>query len=326
MQVRSVGDALRCILLNTPRSPNLAATRDSFNLRRLPVPVALLAETLPPRKERYTLVWWDGLCLRALGSVGIRAGRRAWQVERLHLPGKDGTPGAKARGLEHEGAGTSPWEGEKDLIELLEGLTLYAGSRGAERVFLRVPYGSSVAHAARLTGFFPYFRETLLQGDPSRRGQRWTDDLKLRPRLPHEEFSLFQLYSASTPSPVRSGLGMTLEQWKDSREVKGGRGRDEVYERDGKIVAWLGSELVGQPAQMEVMVHPDQGEVLPALLDHALARKGVQNWLVPEYQELLRNLLIHRGFREVAHYSTLIKTTAAMVKSPSMTPVEARVW
>ena len=89
---------------------------------------------------------------------------------------------------------------------------------------------------------------------------------------------------------------------------------------------WLGSDFRGRPAQMELMVHPDEEEILPVLLDHALVRKDVQLWLIPEYQEFLRELLIQRGFREVAQYSMLIKTMAARVKRPSLTPVEARVW
>lgn len=77
---------------------------------------------------------------------------------------------------------------------------------------------------------------------------------------------------------------------------------------------------------MELMVHPDEGEMLPILLDHALARKGAQTWLVPEYQGLLIKLLIHRGFQEAAHYSVFIKTTAAKVGSPALASVEARLW
>ena len=129
---------------------------------------------------------------------------------------------------------------------------------------------------------------------------------------------------------------MTFDQWRDSRERRGGDLREEVYEREGKVRAWLGSDVLGlisggpslrrRPAQMELIVHPDDQEVLPALLDHALATKGVQSWLVPEYQEFQRKLLIQRGFREVASYSMLIKTMAVRVERPSLASVEARVW
>ena len=307
MEFRPIGDALRCILLNTPRSPNLAVGGDEFAPRPLPLTIALLKESLSPGKDRCTLAWWDGLQLKALASARMRAGSRAWEVGRLYLPEQ---------------------EGEKELSGLLEGLTEYAASQGAERVLLRLPCDSPMAHnIVKRTGFFPYFEESLLQGNGNGGGQRQANGLGLRPRVPHEEYALFQLYSASTPSSVRSGLGMTFDQWRDSRDRRGRQGRDEVYERDGRIRAWLSSDPYNRTAaRMELMVHPDDEDALPALLDYALARKGVQAWLVPEYQEFLRRSLIHRGFGEVARYSVLVKTLVVRVNRPSPTPVEARVW
>jgi len=262
----------------------------------------------------------------------MRAGPRAWEIERLYLPTlspafnySPESPLATGGLREVRREAGDEGHGEKELVDLLEGLARYAGTRGAERVFLRVPCDNPVARIAQRTGFFPYFEEILLQGNGGSVGQG-RDDLSLRPRLPQAEYALFQLYSASTPSPVRSGLGMTFDQWKDSRDIRGSKAKEEVYEHDGRIGAWLVSGFSTRPAQMELVAHPNEGEALSGLLDHALARKGVQAWLVPEYQEALRELLIPRGFREVAHYSMLIKTLAARVKSPSLTPVEARVW
>ena len=325
-QFWSFGDALRCILLNTPRSPNLAAPRGRFTPRPaaldpsptsvLPVallpismlPIALLKEGLYQSPNRCTLASWGGLGLKALGSVSRLSGHRAWEVDRLYLPGED----------------------TDELPEILEGLIRYAGNHGAERIFLRVPcwdqYGSYVADAARSAGFFPYFEEALFHGSGGVDEQGQTGSLSLRPRLPHEEFALFQLYSASTPSQVRAGLGMTLEQWRDSGHGSWKGLREEVYERDGRIMAWLASDRRKKPAKMALMAHPDAMDALPALLDYALAGKGAQLWLVPEYLESLERLLIHRGFREVARYSMLIKRVAAGVKRPSLAPVEARVW
>ena len=136
----------------------------------------------------------------------------------------------------------------------------------------------------------------------------------------------FQLYSAATPSAVRFGTGMTLGQWTDSRERVGNRAQEEVYEVEGRIMAWLGSDLGGCIAHMELMIDPDYQEMLGPMMDHALAGHGIQSWLVPEYQNTLRNSLIYRGFVEVAHYTVLIKTMAARVNRPSVAHVEARVW
>ena len=340
MRFRPIGDALRCLLSNTPSGPNLASPEGKFTPQRLPLSFDLLKEAFSPRNERCTLVRWDGLGVRALASATMRAGPRAWEVDRLYVAGKDPvyskTPGSMGSALEGEVAGLVTPECERELVELLEGLSRYAGSMGAERVFLRIPFGSPLAQIARRTGFFPYFNESLLQGGG--RSNQWSRGGKLgmRPRFSHEEHEVFQLYSASTPGQLRVGLGMTFHQWRDSRDGRGPQLWEEVYVRDGKIRAWLGLDsprlstlwrsLGSEPVLMRLMVHPDEVDVLPVLLDHALARAGDQIWLVPGYQEVLKKLLIHRGFKEVAHYSMLIKTTAAEVKSPSLAPMEARVW
>lgn len=344
-QPRPINDALRYILLNTSMGPNLAATRDAPSSLRLPLSAVLLGDSLSLRKDRCTLVWWDGVRLKALGSARMRAGSRAWEVERIHIPRRSGarteTSGVTAFDPGDGASGFGPRDRADEVARLLEGLTQHAGSRGAERVMLRLPAGSDMIRIAQRSGFFPYFEETQLcgRGGSGREGNsgrsRRLETTSLRPRVPHEEYAVFQLYSACTPGPVRSGLAMTFEQWRDSRS-RGHGVREEVYERDGKIRAWLalgpsgsspwGYGLRRQATQVELMVHPDDGEMLPVLLDYALARKGAQTWIVPEYQGLLKNLLVHRGFEEVAHYSVLIKTTAAKVGVSSLASVEARPW
>ena len=73
----------------------------------------------------------------------------------------------------------------------------------------------------------------------------------------------------------------------------------------------------------EVMAHPDYPDLLPALIDLALARPWAQRWLVPDYQVLAGELLHDRDFHEVDRYTMLIKTVAAQVMSPGVLPVEA---
>ena len=331
-QFRPIGDALRYVLSNTFRNPNLAAPKDALTPRRVPLGIELLKDSLSVRQKRCTQVLRDGPRLRALASARARAGIGVWEVERLHLPVKGVWPGetppAAALGSNGEAGLCGFRYGEEEVVELLEGLTQHAGSKGAERVILRVRCGSPVEQAARRTGFFPYYKESLLQcggrSQEHRPVKPCADSIRMRPRFSHEEYAVFQLYSASTPSSVRSGLGMTFRQWKDAKDDGGLK--EEVYEREGKIRAWLGSSLSFRPALTEIMVHPDEERNLPALLDYALGKKGVQAWLVPDYQELLRKLLTHRGFTEEAHYSVLIKTIAVRVRHPSLAAVEARVW
>ena len=89
---------------------------------------------------------------------------------------------------------------------------------------------------------------------------------------------------------------------------------------------WLAQDLASRPTQFELMFHPDDGEILPELLEYACARSESQQWLVPEYQALVAELLIQRGFTEAAKYVMLIKTMAATVRAPYLSPREAKVW
>ena len=63
--------------------------------------------------------------------------------------------------------------------------------------------------------------------------------------------------------------------------------------------------------------------LLASLVEWALNQGGVQRWLVPDYQEMVSNLLLSRQFRAVSRYSVMIKTVAAPVAKPGMVTAEA---
>ena len=73
----------------------------------------------------------------------------------------------------------------------------------------------------------------------------------------------------------------------------------------------------------EVLAHPGSPELWEVLVRWAQAQEGPQRWLVPDYQELVAELLLRRRFREVAHYNVMIKTMASPVGSRGMAAVEA---
>ena len=325
MQFRPVVDTIRYILSDTPASTNLAVTRDALTPRRIPIPIALMKEYVSPRKHRFTLASWEGSRLRALASARSRSGPRAWEVNRLYVPRLGGASGDTTPEGDF-GEDGSP-EDEVQLLKMLDRVAARAGRLGAERVFLRIPAGSVVAQPAQRTGFFPYYEEVLLQGGGGS-GQRVvrTRDVGLRRMLPQEEHAIFQLYCASTPGSVRVGLGMTFDQWKSSVEERGGGAIEEVYYQGSRITGWVAQNLASRPTQFELMVHPDDGEILPDLLEYACARSQSQQWLVPEYQGLVRELLIQRGFTEAARYVMLIKPMAVRVRAPYLSSREAKVW
>jgi hypothetical protein len=226
-------------------------------------------------------------------------------------------------------------------LELLEGLVQSVGQQRAQRIFLRLPAHHPVIELVRRAGFFPYFEETLLvkpvlRPTPAKRPglgsqANGASSISLDARMPQDDYGLFQLFSAATPSQVRVALGLTFDQWRDAmerpRQSHGlGRSKEQgewVMKSNDKITGWLRLLPRHQWKEGELLVHPQYTDLLPALVEVALARGGSQRWLVPDYQESLRNLLRYHGFHEVACYTMLVKTVAARVTSHGMVPVEA---
>jgi hypothetical protein len=350
MQTFRISDALRCILLNAPRGPNLACPKENFpagallqvaDVPLLPRNIKLWKEALTRRQNRVTLVWWEGTHLVGLASARSRIGLRIWEIDHLYL----------IAGLLSGEESTS--DSLLLYLELLEHLVQAVGERRAERIFLRLSTDSPVIDLARRTGFFPYFEESLLmRGRHSERSHAKEDFplghllqggdgkiFSLWHRVPADDYGLFQLFSAATPSQARVALGLTFDQWRDGRErpshghaMSLARGRREwVVRCEGnacpapisKIIGWLSLLPYSQGEEGDVMVHPDHPELLPVLLNLALGKGNAQRWLVPDYQKPVSDLLCHHGFRKVAHYTMLVKTVAARVKSRGMIPVEA---
>ena len=296
-------DVVRLLLAGASKGEDLAWPMPRLMVRRASIgyQLALIREGLLPLRQGGTWIWWEGSGFTALASAGALSGPRAWQISRLYLAGQD----------------------DAVFLELAEWLTHYVGYRGAERLVLRVPLGSPVEEVARRAGFFPNVRQTLLEGEGTGSVHRPDGTPAFRPVQPHEQFALFQLYCASTPAPVRSALGATFDQWKDSMEPLRGKLEDVCYEQESRICAWLCISRNSGAVQAQLMVHPKAASMLPALLDYSLRVRGKHLWLVPSYQETLVNNLRMRGFKVVGEYSLLVKPEAVKVASPSQAAVEA---
>ena len=133
-----------------------------------------------------------------------------------------------------------------------------------------------------------------------------------------DEFDLFRLYNASTPSETRLLVGVTFDQWRSSRN-RSPRGCHEfVYERDGVIRGWVRISRRFGAGQLVSMLHPDADADVAALIEYGLSRLTGANrvyCLVPEYQLYLRRLLSHRGYQEKSEYVTLVKSMVAPARS-----------
>ncbi len=319
MQTFRSSDIFRCVLLNLPKGTNLVFTSDLITGNKPASNSVLWKETFAQRRQRATVAQWDGNHLTGLASARARSGHRAWEVDRLYL---DIDFGESLSNQSSDGLGRHP-DLNTFALELFEYIVREAGERRAERIFLRLPPRSPISKLAQRAGFFPYFEETLME---SRRADgangAGSGLLDWQELLPEDNYSLFQLYCAATPQPIRAGTGLTFDQWRDAQGSRGRRS-DWVLKRDGRVVAWVGLSKHGEATGAEVLVAQASPELWEPAVERALSKGGTHTWLVPDYQETVGNLLLRRQFREVAQYCVMIKTVAAAVAKPAIAAVEA---
>ena len=215
-----------------------------------------------------------------------------------------------------------PWD--SIFMGFLEELVQEAGERLGERVIVRLPSNSPVVFQARRAGFFPYYEESLMEGLVGGLGHNgMVAPPAFSKRLPQDDYGIFQLFCAATPQQVRVGLGLTFDQWRDAQEPSTQQQQEWVIRHKERITGWLGIRSYEGAHNSEIMSHPDFPDSLPLLLDLALAHKVVQRWLVPDYQEMAKDLLLRHGLRVISRYTVLVKTMAAPVMRHVMAAVEA---
>ena len=301
-----ISDALRCLLVGAPRGTNHAATTESVVRFRPLRNSTFWCQSIAQDPNRVTVGDWKGMDVSSLASARVRNGVRSWEVDRLHLPDQD---------LE-------------TALDLLEQVVQCAGSKGAERVFLRVSSDSPIADIARKTGFYPYFEEIHLTGEKPSGGSSGSDGKASAG--PSEFFAdqpsatdshaLFQLYCAATPHRVREGVGVTIDQWHDSQEPAQTHGKQTVLKHNEKIVGWLTHQPYGKTSAGQLQWHPNHPGAVSQLVQYS---HQTQNWLIPSYQENMSELLTRRVLKEAGRYIMLIKTVAVPVRNRELSYVEA---
>ena len=202
-------------------------------------------------------------------------------------------------------------------------------SEGAEKVFIRTLREDPLVDAARVSGYFPRLPEVLYtRVSEHRSSNAATDnDASITPKSPVEEHDLFRLYNATTPSEVRYGIGMTIDQWQASRERPRGKLHEYVWRsEDHHVAGWILIARKGNEGYLSVTVHPDFESNTEALVDYALERlKGVKSLyaVVPEYQVALKRVLEERGFTATSDLVTLVKSTTISVTDSTRSRVAA---
>jgi hypothetical protein len=247
----------------------------------------------------------DGSRVVGLALARPRAGGLVWDVIQLHAEAGEDTVAA----------------------DLLDQVTACAGSHAARRVFLETPAGSRGLDVARRAGFERFTANELYVLAPGFKVER-TDLFEARPRLRADEQTLFQLYMAAVPAPVRAAEAMTLEEWgalypgrKRWQPSFTGSRQQYVWELGTSMVGWL-EVIFGQRSQfMELLVHPRYEDAADRLVRYALLQvspKAPVFVLAREYQPFLASALQRAGFRLAAEHELFVKLLAARVREPRL--------
>jgi hypothetical protein len=243
--------------------------------------------------------------IQGLAVARPRAGGLAWDVAHLHAePGE-----------------------ENAAADLLEQVVACAGSHAARRVFLETLAGSLGADVARRAAFEHFCESQLCLLSPGFKVER-TDLFEARPRLRADEQSLFQLYMAAVPAPVRAAEAMTVEEWgalypgrKRWQPSFTGSRQQYVWELGTSLVGWM-EVTFGQRSQfLELLVNPRYEDAADRLVRYALLQVSTKAPVfvaVRNYQTSLLSALQRAGFRRAAEHEHFVKLLAARVREPRL--------
>ena len=293
----TLADTIRTVVL---RGPDWAVrpTGATVGGQRLFSPAAFLWERV--RVRRRGAAWVSVKRVKTSGLVSARpwSGPTAWLVDHLVTPQRD----------------------EKPCYELLETAAAHAGRHGAQRVFIHLPDEWRHVEMLRHSGFVPCTQVCLLTL-PGRSPLLGVEPMRsFRPRVPADDHSMFRLYNATTPADARSGIGVTLQQWKDAQEPRRKGTRELVLEQGDGVKAWIRLDYYRKWATVYLAIPPDFEGDLKSLVALALAEAGPRSiwWEVPESQGALRLLLERVGFEVAGSYRLMVKPLAVRVKEPAL--------
>ena len=304
-EVRPLGplDLVRCAVSGSKGMTNLAVTITglcrprSFRMSL----IGLSRRSLTPR-SRDVWVFVENGSVHGLASIRQRSGPKSWEVSHLF----------------------ADFSSTHAVVRLLERAAASAGSRGGERVFLRVEVDSPIIPTARLAGYFPSHLETVFRGIPSHSEPSRSEpshslfdaDSQFRARRSVDDYALFRLYNAATPVKVRQLVGMTFDQWASSYERSPGRPAESVLVVEGDVRGWLcTSSRLGQGV-LAVRLHPSYDGHTREVVEAGLRRlKDTRTVfaIVEEYAPRFATALEGLGFEAQGEYVVLVKSVAQRV-------------
>jgi len=189
--------------------------------------------------------------------------------------------------------------------QLFEEITSKAASTGARRMLIRLSQNSPIFSQARRAGYKPItaehlykLRETSISPTASQNPS--LEDLGLRPRTDSDTHGLYRLYSVSTPSQIRSHLGMTIAEWVDALDNLNGQSHDYVFEHDRKIYGWLRSGYANKSYWFSLITMDIDREKVQSIIKWAACSANLNfaptGCLVPAYDLTVSSCLKEAGF------------------------------
>jgi hypothetical protein len=240
-----------------------------------------------------------------IASARPRAGGLVWDVVHLHADDDE----------------------DRVAADLLEAVATSAGSHAARRVLLETPTGGRGVAVARRAAFERFSSSELYMLSSGFKVER-TDVFEARPRLRADEQTLFQLYVAAVPAPVRAAEAMTLEEWaalypgrKRWKPSFTGSRQQYVWELGTSMVGWM-EVTFGQRSQfIELLVNPRYEDATDRLVRYALLQvspKAPVYVRAHAYQPALASAVQRAGFRLAAQHELFVKLLAARVREPRL--------
>lgn len=284
---------------------NLVTTRDEISgtPHRLS-PLQLARWSLSLRNQEHCLASDHNTRLNALAVVRPRQGPKSWEIAHLFTV---------------DGANTA-------LTDLLERSVGFVASQSGERLFLRVVLNGSVQKLAEQTGFRRLYTEDIFT--LHRPMPRIPDRplLNVRPPLSADSYEIFRLYNATHSPEARASMGLTLEQWHDSRERSIGRVREYVWIHQERIHGWFSLNHHRTSLTLEAVLHPDEVEEAGPLVSyvaHLAWGHDYPSWIVPDHQPAIGSALVEQGWQHSRRYAVMARAVGRTVTEPGLAPVRA---
>ena len=299
-------DFLSFLMFARHAPPNQAVTRNSLGKRSLLSPEVVLEHWFPLNGRRHT--WVSGGDGRIEGTLSVkgRPSPTVWRIDYLQVSDED------------------------QCVSLLETASADASERGVRKLFLNLDSANPMVNGARRAGFLSYNKDYLYRysGERVHYAAATPPSYRLRTRTPADDFGLFRLFNAAAPTPVRTAEGMTLEEWRDSRDYGSWleQQRDFVLEIEGNLAAGLHINAARGGGCFEIAFHDLETDGLEWLVRYALRHLDGRSpilCIVPAFQGQLSGILDESGFERVAEYTASVKENAIKVKQPQFVPMRA---